>query len=76
MLIYSNSVILENNFKLFNLNDLLIQPMDCEEGFEPKTKRRKPLETLVSEISLDLVNTKYRKHPVLHLIDYLAVINL
>ncbi len=38
MLFYSNSSKSENSFKLFNLNDLLIQPMDCEEGF--RTRRR------------------------------------
>ena len=46
MLIYSNSSKSENSYKLFNLNDLLIQLMDYEEVFEPKTKRRKALKTL------------------------------
>ena len=36
MLIYSNSSKSENSCKLFNLNDLLIQPMDYEEGFQTK----------------------------------------
>ncbi len=26
----------EYNFKLFKLNDLLIQPMDCQEGFRTR----------------------------------------
>ena len=36
MLIYSNSSKSENSCKLFNLKELLIQPMDCEVGFWPK----------------------------------------
>ena len=40
MLIYSNSSESENSFKLFSLNELLIQPMDYEDTFEPKTKRK------------------------------------
>ena len=36
----------EKGCKMFNLIDLLIQPMDYEEGFRTETKRRKPLETL------------------------------
>ena len=46
MLIYSTSSKSDENCKLFNLNDLLIQSMACEEGFRTETKRRKPLETL------------------------------
>ena len=46
ILIYSNSSKSEINCTLLNLNDLLIQLKDYEEGFEPKTKRMKPLETL------------------------------
>jgi len=38
MLIYSNSSKSEKSCKLFNLNDLLIQPMDCEEGFRTENK--------------------------------------
>ena len=38
MLIYSNSSTSENGCKLFNLNDLLIQPMDYEEGFRTENK--------------------------------------
>ena len=38
MLIYSNSSTSENSCKLFDLNDLLIQPIDCEEGFRTETK--------------------------------------
>ena len=34
MLIYSNSSKSENSYKLFNLNDLLINSMDYEEGFQ------------------------------------------
>ena len=38
MLIYSNSSESENSFKLFNLNELLIMPMDYEEGFRTENK--------------------------------------
>ena len=43
MLIYSNSSKSENNFKLFNLNDLLIQPKDYEEGFRTENKTQETI---------------------------------
>ena len=43
MLIYSNTSKSENNFKLFNLNDLLIQPKDYEEGFRTENKTQETI---------------------------------
>ena len=63
MLITSNSSTSENSCKLFNLKDLLIQPMDYEEGFQTENKNvGKHWKHWVLEISVDFVNTKYRKH--------------
>ena len=46
ILIYSNSSKSEIKCKLFNLNDLIIKLWGYEECFQPKTKLRKPLETM------------------------------
>ena len=46
ILIYSNSSKSENSCNLLILNELLLQPIDCEEGFRIEKKCRKPLETL------------------------------
>jgi len=43
MLIYSTSSKSENSCKLFNLNDLLIRPMDYEEGFRTENKSSKTI---------------------------------
>ena len=34
---------IREQLKLFNLNDLLIQPMDCEEGFPTENKTSKTI---------------------------------